>query len=408
MAEYRKVVPYRIAVNFGAVPLTLSPKVLEIGEVPDTKTVRLVFDRPPELADYDLTAVMFNREKKLRLPMGKDNYIDLYASWVNLPHMSIVLRFTKDADVKKSEELELNFGEPEGKKEFSSHAEALAECAWYGERSVDGVTGETIVRNLQGREITRLPGSGEAKAYTDTKVAAEAGARTQAINNEAAARANADTAVKEYIPFTYIVDSDQKLADWANNVAGNDYTAVLIRPGTWTSSTEVNLTNTGTKVVVGIPGSKLSFTSQYGLRYSSAPTTKEYSMHGVTVECAPPSGYGYGFSNCTNLTNCTGSSSGTDYGYGFSSCTNLTNCTGTGSGTSYGYGFSNCTNLTNCTGTGTGTGTGYGFQSCRGMLLNKPGSASKTATYNSCYVSISGSGAAPDDSAAGGWNKVTA
>jgi hypothetical protein len=40
------------------------------------------------------------------------------------------------------------------------------------------------------------------------------------------------------------------------------------------------------------------------------------------------------------------------------------------------------------------------------MVLNKKGStASKTATFNSnCYVSISGSGTAPADTAAGGWN----
>lgn len=33
--------------------------------------------------------------------------------------------------------------------------------------------------------------------------------------------------------FTYVVDSDQKLLDWANHVSGNDYTSVLIKKGEW-------------------------------------------------------------------------------------------------------------------------------------------------------------------------------
>jgi hypothetical protein len=34
--------------------------------------------------------------------------------------------------------------------------------------------------------------------------------------------------------FTYVVDSDQKLADWANNVSGNDYSSVFIKNGEYT------------------------------------------------------------------------------------------------------------------------------------------------------------------------------
>jgi hypothetical protein len=70
-------------------------------------------------------------------------------------------------------------------------------------------------------------------------------------------------------------------------------------------------------------------------------------------------------------------------------------------------GFTSCTNLTSCTGIGTGGTNDYAFQTCKGMLLNKPGAtASTTATYYNCFVSLSGSGAAPADTAAGGWNKV--
>jgi hypothetical protein len=282
--------------------------------------------------------------------------------------------------------------------------------------------------------------------------------------------------------FTFLVDSNAKLTAWANKTAGNNYAAVLIAPGTWTSSVEVNLTTSGTKVVAGMPGSLLSFTSNYGLRYTTQPKTTDYRMEGVNVDLNTSGGDAFAYYNCTNLVNCTGTAIGgpgsasgisvfgncmnlvnctatatgtsaatggirgyfnctnltnctatgasasaeiavfsnctnlinctgtatTGKSYAFSSCMNLINCTGTATGsTNIGYAFYNCTTLTNCTGTGTGS-TGYGFRSCKGMLLNKPGSASTSGTYNTCYVSISGSssGTAPADTAAGGWNKV--
>jgi hypothetical protein len=188
--------------------------------------------------------------------------------------------------------------------------------------------------------------------------------------------------------FTYLVDSNAKLADWANNMAGQDYTSVLIAPGTWTSAKEVNLATSGTKVVVGMPGSLLSFTSDYGLRYSGT-TTDEYRMEGVNVKginirC---------FYNCTNLTNCTGeitSTNSTNYNV-FGNCTNLTNCTATITSTAsnYNYGFNNCTNLTNCTVTATtGVADGYsnyGFSDCTNLT-----NCTTTATGSYSFHSFSG------------------
>jgi hypothetical protein len=191
--------------------------------------------------------------------------------------------------------------------------------------------------------------------------------------------------------FTFIVDSDEALAAWANNAAGNDYTSVLIKPGTWTSSKEVNLTNAGTKAATGMPASLLSFTSGYGLKYNSTPTSAEYWMRGVNAT-AEGSGDEYiSFFNCTNLMNCTGagtSASSEDSGIGFKGCTNLVNCTGTGAGTndgySYGHGFSICTNLTNCTGTGTSSNYGhsYGFYGCVN-LTNCAGTGTCTSSNGS-------------------------
>ncbi len=110
-----------------------------------------------------------------------------------------------------------------------------------------------------------------------------------------------------------------------------------------------------------------SSTAQGGLWYDTIPTTLDYSIRDLEVDCTGTDGYG--FSNCTNLTNCTGIETGT-YGYGFNHCTNLTNCTGIGTGTgtdAIGHGFYNCTNLTNCTGTGTGTDIGIGFYNCTNL-----------------------------------------
>jgi hypothetical protein len=185
-------------------------------------------------------------------------------------------------------------------------------------------------------------------------------------------------------PFTFLVDSDAALGAWAANTAGNDYTSVLIAPGTWTSAVEVDLTASGTRVVVGMPGSKLSFTSAYGLRYSSTPTANDYRMEGVNVEAANASGDACGFSNGANLTDCTAAVSSAD-----------------GSA----YGFSGCTGLTGCTAAAAGTVNGYGFSGCKGMRFNEPGGTSTTAVYNGCYVSLSGGGPAASDTALGGYNK---
>ena len=103
-----------------------------------------------------------------------------------------------------------------------------------------------------------------------------------------------------------------------------------------------------------------SSTAKGGLWYYTLPTTNDYSIRDLEVDCTG-AGNASGFVDCTNLTNCTGTGTGAGAGYGFLSCTNLTNCTGTGTGTgSAGCGFGECTNLTNCTGTGTGA-PGYGF-----------------------------------------------
>ena len=225
--------------------------------------------------------------------------------------------------------------------------------------------------------------------------------------------------------YTFVVDSSAALTAWANNdrSGGKDYTSVLIRKGTWTSSKGVNLTAAGTKVVVGEAGSKLVFNDvDSGLYYNIAPTEPEYYMRGVTVESTGTGGNSLGFRLCTNLTNCSGTvtvtgNAGT--GYGFDSCTNLTNCSGTGfgtgtssgtgSGTNHVSGFRSCTNLTNCSGTGIGDGFVSGFRECT-SLTNCSGTSSGTnhvSGFRSCTNLTNCSGTGTGDGFVSGFRECT-
>jgi hypothetical protein len=177
------------------------------------------------------------------------------------------------------------------------------------------------------------------------------------------------------IPYTFIIDSNEKLAAWAGNVAGNDYSIVLVKSGTWSSSVEVNLTTTGTKIVVGQPGSLLAFSSEYGLKYDALPS-EDYMMKDVNVKVyrsvTSPSVfyfYTYAFHKCINLSNCKvdiyaylkNTSGGTAVSrvYGFNECKNLQKCyvkasadgiTSSGTALHYEvcYYFNNCINLFFC------------------------------------------------------------
>jgi hypothetical protein len=222
--------------------------------------------------------------------------------------------------------------------------------------------------------------------------------------------------------YTYIVDSDQKLADWSNNVRtdGQDYTSVLI-VGTRTLNKSmiegdfnnltpmIDLTTTNTKRITGVVGSVLNLTTSAkhicGIKGHGIVVHPDFenpcedcNITGVTLNidfgehsscfyrctnltnCTGVSdgkngeySGGSGFSNCINLVNCTGKGTGGEAGgnFGFSGCFNLVNCTGIGEGENGMYssnsGFSGCFNLTNCKGTGASANAGYGFQYCTNL-----------------------------------------
>jgi hypothetical protein len=172
--------------------------------------------------------------------------------------------------------------------------------------------------------------------------------------------------------FTFVIDSDAKLAMWAANDEDNDYSVVLIKKGTHVSSSAVNLTTTGTKIVVGQKGSLLSFDSQEGLKYDSVIDDGTCFMRGVNVKVSY-SGSGdnvecSAYANCANLTNCTADAwvvANGDDGYtfgaafGFSGCKSLYRCfcvaggdyvDAGNSGGASGLCYVECENLVLCTG----------------------------------------------------------
>jgi len=214
---------------------------------------------------------------------------------------------------------------------------------------------------------------------------------------------------------TFVVDSNAKLAAWAANTPGNDYTRVLIRPGTWTlASGGVNLTNAGTKVVIGLPGNQLIFSeSQYGLYYTSAPSipiSNEYYMKNINIQIVSTISTANGFYRCINLEQCISDAIGlSNDGIAYLECYNIIKCKGIGTSSggngigfsacyyiedsygkglcsnngSYAYGFRNCTNISNCivvvTGTANNAGV-RGYYSCDNIINCKVDSMSPNGT----------------------------
>jgi hypothetical protein len=146
--------------------------------------------------------------------------------------------------------------------------------------------------------------------------------------------------------YSYIVDSNQKLADWANNVAGNDYTSVLIKKGTWTYSgvDGINLTATGTKSIIGETGAILSFSistnQKSALFYEAIPTTNDYFIKNITIKTTRHDNHC--LNNCINIYNSivlAGNSS-----VAFLNCYNIIDCSGSGT-----YAVSHCVGMRNVT-----------------------------------------------------------
>lgn len=199
--------------------------------------------------------------------------------------------------------------------------------------------------------------------------------------------------------FTFIVDNDEMLNMWATNNSAYDYTSVLIKSGTYTSTTSINLSTTGTKVIVGEPDNliKISNGASYAIKYDNLPTSNDYYIKGVNLYYNGNTLRG--FYNCVNLSNCRVQCVGFG-GWAFDGCKNIYACSGlsivTTSASDTSYGFRNC----------------LGVQKCDGnAILGEASSNYVTATifdtttcsanmkeYNSTY--------AVNDTANGGFNEI--
>jgi hypothetical protein len=220
-------------------------------------------------------------------------------------------------------------------------------------------------------------------------------AKTGAPQNDGTLFAS-EAQVRKVAPITFIVDSNDALAAWATNAAGNNYSRVLIKSGTWTYNdpatttggtsssplAAINLATTSTLSVVGEAGSRLVIkrtatgTTHYaGIRGRGTTQNIDYYLENVylTVELkstTPGEGYSYGFCNCVNLIKCHGYANGASntkgYDYAFHNCKYLSSCYGYGSSNGSGCGFYSCDYISSCYGTGYGpSNNGYGFYNCK-------------------------------------------
>lgn len=218
--------------------------------------------------------------------------------------------------------------------------------------------------------------------------------------------------------FTYIVDSNQKLSDWANNVSGNDYTSVLIKSGTWSiTNKNINLDTTGTKVIVGESGSLLEClnvssatfnTAHNGFLRSSKTNTdigtnpdSDRYIFGVNVRVTYLSGSTsvdgafYGFYGLCNLHSCTGtvvgaSSNSYSKACAFGFCFYMYDCKGyVSSGRSYNSTYYQCRYMHSCYAE-TQNSRPWGFESCYNLtncsgFWGAPSNNSNATIFRACY-----------------------
>lgn len=159
----------------------------------------------------------------------------------------------------------------------------------------------------------------------------------------------------ENVLFTYVVDSNESLTDWANNKSGNDYSCVLIKKGRFETSVPVNLSESNTKIIIGEVDSNLVFKDvDVCFIYDTKPNEAEAFIQNINItryySSAETTGYVVGFKNCVNISNCRLDISSVNNNIsGFENCKNLSHCvvTGTANGDDF-TGYNLCENLLDC------------------------------------------------------------
>jgi hypothetical protein len=226
--------------------------------------------------------------------------------------------------------------------------------------------------------------------------------------------------------YTFVVDSNEKLAEWASNdrTKGQDYTSVLIKKGTWTGSQGIDLGAAGTIAVVGEPGSKVTLNDvTKGLYYNTVPDTNDYYIQNVHIEININSSINEDssvFYKCARLSNCNAiisSEMSSDTGrilIGYDYCEDLNGCYGKSfsvNNRSH-MGFKECKRLYNCRGSGRTNNSKYsvavGFWHCNGVILCGANGYSTEGVYIDCFSTITPSGSyLCADTPAGGFNDTT-
>lgn len=165
------------------------------------------------------------------------------------------------------------------------------------------------------------------------------------LSNNYYTKSDVDDKVSHNVNFTYIVDSDQALKDWAENKAGNDYTSILIKKCPKDSNNEIipwtyliyllspsnpditfiNLSTTKTKFIKAEPGSRIYLQMRFGregigdlgnghitfFKYNTLEESKNcriedldlylsYTRYNVALVSLSYKG----FVNCSNIYNC--------------------------------------------------------------------------------------------------------
>jgi hypothetical protein len=181
-----------------------------------------------------------------------------------------------------------------------------------------------------------------------------------------------------YSRFTYIVDSDKALLDWADGVASHDYSAVLIAPGTYDlpDNKSIDLDHSGTLTVIGMPNSVITINTLQGMKSNAIRNYTQY-IEGVTIRLRDGAPYITDkvyelFHLLTNLHNCSALCSNVNAVVrGYSECDTLYDClTELEMMGDFCAGYTSCHRLYNCkawvniTDNFAHAVTAYGFQAC--------------------------------------------
>lgn len=242
------------------------------------------------------------------------------------------------------------------------------------------VTGSGGGGGSTGIDTTQLEAKiGDLSALTTTNKGSVVAAINEVNGKVGAGGGSGGSTATNYTPFTFIIDSDEALSEWANNdkSKGQDYTSILIRKGEWRCTIPdkglmqtdrehiyvayIDLGNIGTKYIYGEPGNKLILVSPYsntgaasaeqmqpkmvygicgtdpsitqpGPGAPIAHVPRDFIMRGVNIEAIGEAHYFYALSMLINIYDCNVIvRAGGGYPVAsacYAHCNNVNNCSG--------------------------------------------------------------------------------